>query len=66
MHDRINLSSNPVDSLSSDNICIEIDIAKGTLFRCRRTGTTHKFMMDIDPSYKNVEKRNCSIVYDKK
>ena len=51
-----NLSPNPVDILSFDNIFIETDIAKGLIFKGRRTGVIHNFTMDVDPGYKYVEK----------
>ena len=51
-----NLSPNPVDILSFDNIFIETDIAKGLIFKGKRTGIIHNFTMDVDPGYKYVEK----------
>ena len=51
-----NLSQNPVDILSFDNIFIETDIAKGMIFKGIRTGIIHKFTMDVDPGYKCIEK----------
>ena len=50
-----NLSPNPVDILSFDNIFIETDIAKGMIFKGKRTGIIHKFTMDVDPGYKYIE-----------
>ena len=51
-----NLSDNPVDILSIDNIFIETDIAKGMIFKGTRTGIIHNFTMDVDPGYKYIEK----------
>ena len=51
-----NLSDNPVDILSFDNIFIETDIAKGRIFKGKRTGIIHNFTMDVDPGYKYIEK----------
>ena len=51
-----NLSPHPVDILSSDNIFIETDIAKGMIFRGKRSGIIMNFTMDVDPGYKYIEK----------
>ena len=51
-----NLSPNPVDILSFDNIFIETDIAQGLIFRGKRSGIIHNFTMDVDPGYKYIEK----------
>ena len=51
-----NLSTSPVDILSFDNFFIETDIAKGMIFRGRRTGIIHNFTMDVDAGYKYIEK----------
>ena len=50
------LSPNPVDILSFDNIFIETDIAKGLIFKNRRSGIIRNFTMDVDPGYKYIEK----------
>ena len=47
-----NLSTNPVDILSFDNIFIETDITKGMIFKGKRTGIKMNFTMDVDPGYK--------------
>ena len=54
--DEYNLSPNPVDILSFDNIFIECDIALGMIFKGKRTGIIHNFTMDVDPGYKYIEK----------
>ena len=51
-----NLSSNPVDILSFDNIFLECNIAKGMIFRGKRSGIIHNFTRDVDPGYKYIEK----------
>ena len=51
-----NLSDNPVDILSFDNVFIETDIAKGMIFKGKRTVIIHNFTMDVDPGYKYIEK----------
>ena len=51
-----NLSPNPVDILSFDNTFIEADIAKGMIFKGKRSGLTMIFTMDVDPRYKYIEK----------
>ena len=50
------LSNNPVDILSFDNIFIETDIAKGMIFKGKRTGIIMNFTMDVDPGHKYIEK----------
>ena len=56
IYDEYNLSDNPVDILSFDNIFLECDIAQGMIFRGRRSGIIHNFTMDVDPRYKYIEK----------
>ena len=56
-----NLSPNPVDILSFDNIFIETDFAKGMIFKGKRTGIIHGFTMDVDPGYKYKEKFRCGV-----
>ena len=51
-----NLSSNPVDIISFDNIFIETDIAQGMIFKGKRSGIIHKITVDVDPDYKFIEK----------
>ena len=51
-----NISDNPVDILSFDNIFIETDIAQGVIFKGKRSGIIHNFTMDVDPGYKYIEK----------
>ena len=53
----------PVDILSFDNVFIEIDNAKGMIFRAKRTGIVHNFTMEIDPGYKYIEKFRGGLLY---
>ena len=56
IYEEYNLSDNPVDILSFDNIFIETDVAQGMIFKGRRTGIIHNLTMDVNPGYKYVEK----------
>ena len=56
LYEEYNLSPNPVDILSFDNIFIETDIAQGMIFKGKRTGIIHNWTMTVDPGYKYVEK----------
>ena len=56
LYEEYNLSPNPVDILSFDNIFIETDIAQGMIFKGKRTGIIHNLRMDVDPGYKYIEK----------
>ena len=51
-----NLSPNPVDILSVDKIFLESNIARGMIFKGKRSGIIHNFTMDVDPGYKYIEK----------
>ena len=51
-----NLSPNPVDILSFDNIFLECNIAQGMIFKGKRSGIIHNVTMDVDPGYKYIEK----------
>ena len=53
---KYNLSDNPVDILSFDNIFIECDIAQGMIFHGKRSGIIINFTLDVDPGYKYIEK----------
>ena len=50
------MSDNPVDILSFDDLFIECDIAKGLIFKGKRTGIIPNFTMDVNPGYRYVEK----------
>ena len=50
-----NLSPNPVDMLSFDNVFLECNIAHGKIFNAKRSGRIYNFTMDVDPVYKYIE-----------
>ena len=56
IYEEYNISPNPVDVISFDNIFIECDIARGMIFRGRISGIIHNFTMDVNPGYKYIEK----------
>ena len=56
IYEEYNISPNPVDIISFDNIFIETDLAKGMIFKGKRTGIIHNFTMDVNPGYKYIEK----------
>ena len=56
MYEEYNLSPNPVDILSFDNIVFECDIAQGMILKGKRSGIIQNFTMDVDPGYKYKEK----------
>ena len=61
LYEEYNLSPNPVDMISINNIFIETDIAKGMIFKGKRSGIIMNFTMSISPGYKYVEKFSGSI-----
>ena len=56
IYEKYNLSPNPVDIVSFDNIFIETNIAQGMIFKQKRTGIIHNFTMTVNPGYKYVER----------
>ena len=50
-----NLSPNPVDILSSDNIFLECDVAQGMIYRGKKSTIFHNWTMIVDPGNKYVE-----------
>ena len=56
LYKEYNLSPNPVDILSFDNIFIECDIAQGMIFRGKRSRIIFNFTMDVSPGYKYIHK----------
>ena len=56
IYEEYNLSPNPVDILSIDNIFLECDIAQGMIFKGTRSAMILNFTMDVDPGYKYIEK----------
>ena len=56
IYEEYNLSDNPVDILSIDNIFIECDLARGMIFKGKQTGIIFNFTIDVSPGYKFVHK----------
>ena len=56
-----NLSPNPVDILSFDNIFLETNLAQGMIVRGKRSGTIHIWTLTVDLGNKYVEKFACGI-----
>ena len=56
IYEQYNISQNPVDIISYDNIFIETNIAQGMIFRGQRTGIIFNYQMDVNPGYKYVHK----------
>ena len=54
LYEQYNLSTNPVDIISINNIFIETDIAKGMIFEGKRSGKIMNFTMSVSPGYKYV------------
>ena len=46
-----NLSSNPVDNLSSDIFFLETNFAQGMVFKGKRSGIFHNWTLTVDPGY---------------
>ena len=56
IYEEYTLSNKPIDILSFDNVFIECNIARGMIFKGKRSGIIHNFTMDVDPCYKYIEK----------
>ena len=56
IYEEYNLSPNPVDIISFDNIFNECDIAQGMIFRGKRSGILFDFMINVDPGYRYIHK----------
>ena len=56
LYEEYNLSPNPVDIISFNNIFIETDIAKGMIFKGKRSGTIMNFTMQVSPGYKFINR----------
>ena len=57
-----NLSPNPVDIISFDNTFLEGDIARGMIFRGKRSGIIHNCTKDVNPGYKYNKKIRCGVL----
>ena len=51
-----NISPNPVDIISFDNIFIECDIARGMIYRGKQSNIIHNWTMTVNPGYKYIER----------
>ena len=56
IYEEYNLSDHQVEILSFDNIFLECNIARKMIFRGRRSGIIHNFVMDVSPGYRYIEK----------
>ena len=54
LYEQYNLSPDPVDIISFNNIFIETNIARGKIFRGKRCGTIMNFTMSVSPGYKYI------------
>ena len=61
IYEEYNLSPNPVDTFSFDNIFLECDIAQGMIFKGRKSIIIHNWTITVDPGYKYVEKNSGGI-----
>ena len=65
IYEEYNLSDNPVDIISFDNIFIECDFAQRMICQGKRCGIIFNFVMDVDPGvslYSQISRR-CAMVY---
>ena len=56
LYEEYNLSQKPVDIISFDNIFSESDIAKGMIFRGKRSGIIHNWSVNVNPGFKFIER----------
>ena len=63
LEDEYNLSQNPVDILSFDDIFLECDIAQGMTFKGKKSSIIHNFTMDVDPGYKYIERFSGGVMW---
>ena len=54
LYEEYKISTNPVDIISFNNIFIEIDFAKGSIFKCKRSGILMNFKVAVSPGYKYI------------
>ena len=55
LYKKDNLSSIPVVTLPFENTYLECDIAKGMIYKQKRSGKTHNWTMTVNLGYKYVE-----------
>ena len=56
IYEEYNLSPNPVDILSFENVFNVCDFAQGMIFKGRKSNIVHNWTMTVDSGYKFVEK----------
>ena len=56
LYEEYNLSTNPIDILSFNNIFLERDIAQWMSFKGRKSNIIHNWTLTVDPGYKWIEK----------
>ena len=56
LYEEYNLSTNPVDILSFDNVFLDCDIAKGISFKGRKSNIIQNWTRTVDPGNKFAEK----------
>ena len=54
IYEEYNISPNPVDIISFDNILC--DIARGMIYRGKQSNIIHNWTMTVNPGYKYVER----------
>ena len=55
IYEEYNISPNPVEIISFDNIFIECDIARGMIYQGKQSNIIHNWTMTVDPGYKYIE-----------
>ena len=63
IYEKYNLSLNPVDIISFDNVFIKTDLAEGKTFRGKRSGIIHNWSMSVNPGYKFIERFSGGITW---
>ena len=54
-YEEYNISPNPVEIISFDNIFIECDIARGMIYQGKQSNIIHNWTMTVNPGYKYIE-----------
>ena len=55
-YEEYNLSPNPVDIFSFDDIFIHANLAQVVIFKSKRSRSFHNFTMDVNPGNKYIKK----------
>ena len=55
IYEEYNISPNPVEIISFDNIFIECDIARGMIYHGKQSNIIHNWTMTVNPGYKYIE-----------